>query len=482
MSPKLSSPEDVTLLLVNNPAVRLLRKDSAPLIIAFLWAAFRERRQASYGGRDLTTLLSDFLFSANEVEVRYPRPARDYLESWTADGFLRQFYEDRAEEATFELTPAGEQALQWIAELDRREFVGAESRLLQVFDQLRELAEGTTQDQERRGEQLLARRAEIDRQLQALAEGELDRLDDTRIRERFFLAEETATKLLADFRQIEDNFRRLNAAAREELIVQSTDRGTVLAEIFNGREAILDTDQGRTFAAFWVFLMDQNRRDDLRRFLDQIFAQPELAAYRRGSFLHRMEHDLTDAGTRVIRTTDRLVEQLRRFLQSRAFLENQRTAQLITDIEQLAIAVKKDPPTQRRFATVEGKAKVNLTMDRGPFVPPDRLELPDGPPAAGRADTVVTDALFDQLYVDPAVLKGRLEVLLRDRDQITLGEVVAAMPPERGLSELIAYFGIATDWEKERRAAIHPDRRQSIPYDKDGLRRYVDFPETIFLA
>ncbi len=482
MSLNLTQATDVSAALQRNPAVRMLRKDQAGLIVAFLYTAFRDRRQSAYTGSELTSFLSDFLFAANDGQPLYPRPARDYLQQWTDEGFLRQYYEDRSDEATFELTPAGEQALNWVASMNQREFVGAESRLRQVFDQLRELSEATTVDKEERRRQLMERRDEIDRRLQALEEDELDRLDDTRIRERYFLIEETATKLESDFRQIEANFRQINARAREDLIGHDTGRGEALKKIFDSRDAILDTDQGRTFTAFWFFLMDQDRRTALRGFLDQIFEQPELAGLRSNSFLNRMEYALVEAGNRVNKTTDRLIEQLRRFLQSRAYLENRRITQLITEIEQLAVAVKNEPPAGRRFTTVEGAADVSLIMDRGVFQPPEQLRLPEGPPPPGSFEQVETDALYDILYVDPAELKGQLNVLLRDRDQISLLEVVQRMPPRRGLSELIAYFGIATSWEEERRAVISPDRRQTIPYEKNGERRTVDFPETIFLA
>lgn len=468
--------------LRRHPAIRLFRKDSAGMVVAFLHRVFREERRASYGARELVSKLTDFLFAANEPEVRYPRSAREYLEGWTEDGLLRQFYASGEDEATFELTPGGEQALQWVAEMEGRAFVGAESRLLQVFNQLKELAEGTTFDPAERREQLLARRADIDRQLEALERGELDRMDDTRIRERFHLVEDAAQRLLADFRQMEANFRALNARAREELVGYDAARGEVLAEIFSSRDKILATDQGKTFDAFWLFLMNQQRREELRAHLIQIKNLPELDTATAVSPLFRLETDLVDAAIRVKETTDRLVEQLRRFLQSRAFLEGRRLTQLLTDFEKIAIAVKDNPPRVKAFAQIEGKAVINLTMDRAPFSPPPMLRLPEAAPSPGEATDVATDLLYEQLYVDPAELRQRLGELLRERDQISLPEVARAIPLTRGLTELVTYFNIATRWEQERRAVINPARRQEIIYQHGEETRTVDFPETIFLA
>lgn len=482
MTINFSRIEDVSYVLDQHKAVKLLRKQHAPLIIAFLWLTFKEAHRQTYGSRELISLLSDFLFTANEPTILYPKAPRYYLEEWTKEGFLRQFYESNEEEATFELTPATERALLWITELDKREFVGAESRLLQVFQQMRELALGSALSKEERLEQLLKQREELDREILSIDDDESGRLDPTRIRERFALIEETAGKLLADFRQIEDNFRRLNAKAREEQINRQSSRGEVLDEIFSAQDAIMETDQGKTFTAFWAFLMDQQRQDELDRLARQVFEQPELSGSRRRSVIPRLKMSLVEAGDRVNKTTDRLVEQLRRFLASRAFLENRRAAQVIEEIEQLALQVKNDPPASRYFLDIEGKPNVHLLMDRALFKPPDLLRLDSQNLSVGEAEEVTAAGLYDQLFIDPAELKGRIKTLLRGRDQISLRQVTEEIPIEKGLSELVAYFGIATNLEKRQKAVINDERTETIIYQKDGRDFRIDLPQTLFLA
>ena len=473
-------PATKNLLL--HPAVKLLRKDTAALIISFLWATFRQGRRNHYGSQEITARLDDHLFALNDAdESAYPRAARDYLDAWTTDGFLRQFYESGSDEVTFELTAAGEQALQWVDELNKPEFIGAESRLRQVFDMIRQLAESTTEDVDERRRQLQDRRAEIDAQLADLNRGELPGLDGTGIRERFRLIEENASRLRSDFRTIEDNFRRLNASAREELMDRHQSRGSALDSIFDSRERILDSDQGRTFAAFWEFLMDQQSRGELEGYLQRILTLPELAGEVQRSQLPRLETNLVAAADRVNRTTDRLVEQLRRFVQTHAYAEHQRLTDLIGEIEKLAMMVRTDPPSDRRFATIEGTAEVQFTMERRPFSPPKHLELKGTKPTIGDPDVVVATALYAQQYIDPAELRGRVDTLLRNRAQITLGEVVEAIPVEKGLAELIGYFNLATHRERTQQAVINAEREEAITYSTNKGSRTATFPETIFL-
>jgi hypothetical protein len=481
MAVNFSRIEDVEYILGQHKAVKLLRKEQAPLLIAFLWSTFKAHHRQTYGSHELSTRLSDFLFSINDTAVAYPREPRYYLESWTQDGFLRQYYEDQEEEATFELTPATEQALLWITDLDKSEFVGAESRLLQVFSLLRELTLGTTQDKEARLLQLRNRKEALEREIAAIENDELLRLEPTRIREQYFLIEETAGKLLADFRQIEENFRILNSRAREEQINRQGSRGEILDDIFSAQDAILETDQGKTFNAFWSFLMDQQRQDELDELVQQLFALPELNGFRSQSLVPRLKMSLVEAGDRVNKTTDRLIEQLRRFLQSRSFLENKRTAQLIAEIEQLALKVKNDPPPLRNFAQIEGRALVQLVMDRGLFVPPQVVHLQTANLQVGIASEVSALGLYEQLYIDPAELKARIQRLLRGRDQISLLEVTQAIPLTKGLSELVAYFSIATAWEAQRKAVINTASTDWIVYLKDGHDYRIEMPQTLFL-
>lgn len=485
MADRFSKIDEVSRLLEEHSAVRLLRKVHAPMIVAFLWRAFREERRQAYGSQELNTLLSDFLFVANEGTEEggkpYPRTSRVYLEEWTKEGLLRQYYEAGAAEATFELTPATEQALVWMAELDKREFVGAESRLLQLFNMLQDLTYGSSTDAQARLNQLLAQRLELDREIMALEDGQVSRLDPTRMREQLKLIEETAAKLLADFRQIEENFRQLNTKAREEQINRQHSRGQVLDEIFSAQDAIMETDQGKTFTAFWAFLMDQDRQDRLDQMAAQLFEQPELEAYRNYSVLPRLKILLVEAGERVDRTTTRLIEQLRRFLASRTFLENRRAGQVIEEIEQLALQVKNDPPPQRFFSDIAGKPAVNLVMERRLFQPADELQLDTDQPVPGNAVEVLAEGLYNQLYIDPDELKGRIQKMLRGKQQVSLKEVVAHAPVEKGLSEIVAYFGLATQWEPRQKAVINTGQQEQLFYESEGHTYAVELPQILFL-
>ena len=148
MSINFSNIAEVDWILENNKTLTLFKKDNASLIISFLYQSFKVKNKSSYLSNDLISNLSDCLFKINNDndsrKERFPMEAKFYLDNWAKEGFLRQTY--IREDAVFELTPATEKALNWLTELNKPEFVGAESRLLQIFDLLSEISIKSSDD------------------------------------------------------------------------------------------------------------------------------------------------------------------------------------------------------------------------------------------------------------------------------------------------------------------------------------------------
>lgn len=168
--------DDLELLRQNHPAWRLLRADHAALAAGFLHRAFVAPNVRSIGQADLVERLEDELFAlrARLGESAFPKPARTYLDDWAAPdkGWLRKFYGAGSDEPQFDLTPATEKALVWLGTLEERSFVGTESRLLTLFELLRQISAGTQTDPQSRLDELHRRRAEIDAEIAQVIAGD----------------------------------------------------------------------------------------------------------------------------------------------------------------------------------------------------------------------------------------------------------------------------------------------------------------------
>ena len=85
---------------------------------------------------ELTEKLESYLEEMNEHDTgKYPRLARDYLKEWSDDDhrFIRLYDLANSDAPLCELTANTEKAINWIDSLKPTEFVGTESRFLQIF-------------------------------------------------------------------------------------------------------------------------------------------------------------------------------------------------------------------------------------------------------------------------------------------------------------------------------------------------------------
>ena len=408
----------------------------------------------------------------------FPKSASAYLDDWAADehGWLRKYYAGVVDEPSFDLTPATERALDWLAGLQARPFVGTESRMMTVFDLLRQLVERAQTDPGVRIAELQKRKADIDREIRDIQKGRLEVLDATQIRERFIQVAATARGLLSDFREVEQNFRSLDREVRERIATWEGGKAGLLQEVFGQRDLIADSDQGRSFRAFWDLLMSPARQEELSTLLQAAFAMEAVQGLEPDGRLLRIHYDWLKAGEEAQRMVARLSEQLRRYLDDQAWLENRRIMDLIRQLEQNALAVRAAPPGDL-MQLDEPAPRIGLAMDRPLFTPPEKTQI-EVDAMDEDVDPASLDALFAIAHVDKARLMQCVRRLLQSRSQISLKELVEAQPLEQGLAELVAYLSLAAD---DADALIDDSQRVSISWpDASGVTRRAVMPAVVF--
>lgn len=465
-----------------HPAWRLLAADNAPLIGGFLHEAFIGPNARSIAEQELAAQLDDYMFQAQKQDEGdvFSRPARDYLNEWADDNhaWLRRYYPQGADEPHYDLMPAAEKAIQWIIELENRpHFVGAESRLRTVFELLRELVYGAETDPDARIAELERRRADIDAEIERVRSGQLDVMDPTRLRERFMQATATARALLADFRQVEQNFRDLDRDVRQRIATWQGGRGQLLDDVLGKQDVITDSDQGRSFRAFWDFLMSPSRQDELTDLLEKALSLAPVASLSPDPRIRRIHYDWLEAGETTQRTVARLSQQLRHYLDDQAWLENRRVMELIREIEQHAVAVREQLPETLHLKVDAPNPTIDLPMERPLFTPSSKPTIRDQVLLEGEQD-IDPDPLFDQVHVDPERLRAHIQRSLDRRSPVSLATVIREHPMEQGLAELITYLSLASG---DANARIDDQRTEHITWrDGQDLRRRASVPMVLF--
>ncbi len=404
--------------------------------------------QRLIGQADLAEALEDELFGLREQLGNdiFPKSALDYLNDWAGNdkGWLRKFYRQGSDEPYFDLTPATEKAIAWLNSLTERSFVGTESRLLTLFELLKQISEGSETDPETRIAELRKRRADIDFEIARIETGDLALLDDTALKDRFQQFTNLARELLSDFREVEHNFRGLDRRVRERIALWEGGKGKLLEEIMGERDAIADSDQGRSFRAFWDFLMSSRRQEELSALLERVLTLEPVAELKPDARLRRIHYDWLEAGEHTQRTVAELSRQLRRFLDDQAWLENRRIMEILHGIEAKAVALRDSQPAGEVMSIAAAAADIELPMERPLHTPTVKPKIADMVLADG-ADDIDAAALFSQVVIDKAQLAHHIRHTLQDKAQITLAELCRSRPLQHGLAELVAYLQLGGD-------------------------------------
>jgi hypothetical protein len=465
-------------------SVKLLVSPNAPLILSFLYAQFKQPGRVVRAHQELTEALEEQLLDLRSQDARrYASEAQSYLRQWCDEEhrFLRKYFATGQDDPVYELTSHAERAIEWVMSLRKAEFIGTESRFLRILDLLKEIVINRTPDVAVRLQHLEAQRAMIDAQIEALnTSQEVASYSETQLKERLFEAYEGARRLLADFREVEENFRGISRSVHEQQFQLGARKGDILRYFLNAEDAIKESDQGRSFYAFWQFLLSQSQQDELREWLDAIEAIPELhMASEQMQVLRHLKRYLLEAGTQVVTSNRRLVQQLRQVLDEQQAGRMQRLRDLITDIGQLALELSPAFPEDEAFIELEGAPAVEMPLERQLWEPAATSRFDHRPLTQGQANLAEADlnSLSHQVYVNEQQLRRNIDTLLERRPSVTLADVVRSYPIERGLTEVITYLSIAA---KSRHHRIDTDVHDTIALGQEAERRDMTLPRIVF--
>ena len=472
--------DEIEHFRTNHPAWSLLRSGNVALVMSFLGRVFLDRNVADLPARQLASELDDELYSLNQRlgEDRFPKAAVEYLDDWASPerGWLRKFYPQGSDEASYDLSPAVEKALMWVSDLRSREFIGTESRLNTIFDLLRQMVFGAEEDPERRLAELRRRRAEMDAEIARAERGDFVRLDPVGQRDRYQQFSRTARELLADFRQVEENFRRLDRNLRQQIVGWTGSKGAVLDNAVGSRNSIAESDQGRSFQAFYDFLLSYDRQAELSDLLERLQAIDEIGD--KEARLAHIHFDWIDACERTQATVRLLSDQLRRFLDDQLWLENRRVFDLVRAIESKALRVRdvRDPALATEMD--DTVVTVGLPMERPLHRNPLETPLDSSQITAG-SEEFDSSALVKSGLHRPGPLAGSVWDALGLEEQVSLRGVLSTAPLEHGLAELVSYLALA---EPGLAVTFDGQHREQLCWsvDDEEVERVAELPRVSF--
>jgi len=462
-----------------NQSIKLLNSDNFAMTVAFFYFVFVTNKHIAINHTALLNYLEDFLYDINQsYPDAFPKEAKSYLDDFVSEknGYLKK-YHGSDDEAMYELTPYTQKVFEIVESLDKKEFVGSRTKFNVIFELLEELEFETNLSDEERIQSLLQQKSEIDHQIAKIKNKSDLRFDESRIKEHFMLIVEQSRKLKYDFSQIEYNFKELNQKAMQEIASSYESKESVLGSIFDVEDTIRESDQGKSFFAFWQLLSDPVKNEKLSQMLENLYKIKTIQEYDEDRSLRNLKYELLLNADKITKVSSKLIEQLRRFIDDRVWMENKKILELCKSIEKGVLQIKANPPKTRSFTQLEDtKVSINSVFDKSLYSVKQKTEFT----SELRSDVVDVDLedFYDIFFVDEEELHKHINYFLQTQPQCTLQEIIQKFPIKKGISELVAYLSIAKNSSDAR---VDLKNRVSISIeDEEGISKVVKIPTIIF--
>ena len=470
--------------LNNSPSVKLLKMRSAEFFLAFVTSVFDE--QMAIGEEKLQMLLENRLDNQREditdedinIETlgeSNETKAKRLIKEWTDKGLFAN-YQNEDGEIIYELSSHTNKVIDWVTSLKKEEYIGTESKFKTLFSQLKDLVEFSNEDREKRLELLRQKKEDIERQIESLEMGEeIEVYEDYQIEPRYNSLNKLAKELLSDFKEVDDNFKKIIKQIYKRQ-TENEGKKDILNYVFDAYAELKDSQQGKSFYAFWEFLLSselQKEWDELTDLLYKTLDKRNIDS--KDKFLKEMKKHLFDAGEKVSKTNDRMSEKLSLIIRNNGNSDTQATKQVINDIKKMLLNTaqnKERNNTSLNYEVIE----LNLPTERQlNLTPKQEVEYNNIPTEADLDINELEriDKLYNYHQIDRRILRKRIDIILRENTQTTLAEVIEQNNGiEKGLSELFGYIAIL----KEYKTVVSDNRTQEIAFSID---KTITIPEII---
>lgn len=473
--------------LNTSPSVELLRLRNREMIIEFLVLTF-VNKQIAISSENIHIQLADFLEykqveNDEDSEINafdtYEEKAKKYIQFWTNKGFLAN-YPDEQGEVFYELSAHSSKTIDWLTSLKKEEFIGAESKFNNILNQLKELVEFTNEDAEKRIKLLEEKKLEIIQQIQRIKIGEdVKVFEEFEIVPRFNQLNQSAKELLSDFKEVEDNFKEITKGIYQKHAEDSLTKSDILTFTFDALDELKDSQQGKSFYAFWSFILNpdlQNKWESLTKELYLTLEEKSIPV--NDSFLKGMKNHLYNSGRKVYKANDKMAEKLSRIIRETESTKSEATKKLIQEIKKQLVEISKTKKKPDISFELETEIEINIPFERKLTTEQSEEVAYTNQPKIADEDITTSNhlgKLFSQSNIDKELLRKRIKDILKGKPQITLLDVVENYGGlEKGLPELFGYIGIV----KEFKHLISSDKTQNILFDIQNGKQ-IKIPEII---
>lgn len=461
------------------------------MIITFLYREYKISEQISVPYQFLVQRLAYFLeeieyqdeddeIKSDRLGLAFDEKAKLYIDRWIDNHYLRNVMDDAQKEPLVFLSKHVEKAFQVFELLKDREFVGTESKFKDIFTKLSDIIENANPNKEKRLSELEKRKQAIDEEIRKIKiDGYVSTYEDYQVKSRYDEVNRLANELIGDFKEVEDNFKEITRRIYERQQQSGLSKGKLLAETFDALYELRSTDQGKSFYAFWQFMLDDISQSDFQKLTKEVYDVLEDRGIKVSSrSLRKLKTMLHQAARKVLDKNGVLADKLSREIVAKDQQESRKARELISSIRQLAIQQVDSSPIQEHYLKIESNPDVFLPLERKLGEKPENDSYTTKAEMANISIQDLEDLskIYSPDLIDKKQLLANINDLLQFKTQVSLQEVVNAKGLDKGLAELLAYVTLVNTSTK---FFINEHVRETILFSqKNG--KYLDLPQIIF--
>ncbi len=477
----------ISYTLNSSPSVELLRLRNRETIIVFLVNTF-SNQQGAISAESIQTRLADYLElrqieNDEEIEIEVfdtcEVKAKKYIQSWTDKGFLTNYQDERGE-IFYEISSHSSKTIDWITSLKKEEYVGTESKFKNIFSLLKELVEFTNDNAEKRIQLLEDKKLEIEQQIQRIKFGEdVKVFEEFEIVPRFNQINQSAKELLSDFKEVEDNFKEITKGIYQKQAEGSLTKSDILEFTFEALDQLKDSQQGKSFYAFWSFLLNPGLQLEWENLIKELYSTlNDKGIPIKDLFLKGMKNHLWTSGQKVYKANDKMAEKLSRIIRENETSKSEVTINIIQEIKKSLLHISKSKKRPEISFELESDFEISIPFERKlTFEQKEEQIYKSRPKLADEDITYSNDLskLFAKSDIDKDLLRKRIKDVLRNKSQTTIHEVIESNGGiEKGLPELFGYIGIV----REFKYSMSNEKTQRIMFDIQQ-NKSIKIPEII---
>jgi hypothetical protein len=485
------SYDQIEITIKNYPTLKMIRGGNAALVISFLLSQFKETNEQPVPYNNIIQKFADCLDGMNYQDKEDLKldslgldsldKAKRYIEQWADEQhrYLTIYTDENSKEAMVAPTKYTSRVFQIIEFLKEKKFVGTESKFKDIFNKLRELIENSIDDPVKKIKELEKQKTEIENEIRRIRrEQKVSTFENYQIKSRFDDITKLTNELIGDFKEVEDNFKIIVRSIIEKQSDKSLSKGELLRRAFDSLDELKETDQGKSFYAFWKFLLDDESQEELKKLIDKIYdILDDRGIEYDGKFLRRAKMILHLAGRKVWDSNNLLADKLTRIIAEKNLEDRKKAKETINSIRQLALQMIDKSFVLDTYIEIYGDAKINLPMERKLGEEQVVSEFNEQPkPAANILDLESLGNLANLKYVNRKQLLNNVETLLNEKETVALSEVLNRFPVTKGLAEILGYIAIIQTNDKH---CINKDKTEYLKFDFDN-NKYLKTPQIIF--